>query len=196
MKNKIKILALCGKSASGKDAIQQHLIQDEKFASIISTTTRPPRDNEIDGVHYHFISEEAFLSKELRTEMLETTAFRGWYYGTARDSLDANKINVGVFNPEGISNLIRNEDLDVMVVKIECPDKIRLMRSLKRENNPDCAEICRRYFADEQDFKRISFPFHLYDNDGRYSIQEISEIIKVDAEKFFGQNQLSQIVEN
>ena len=39
------------------------------------------------------------------------------------------------------------------------PDKIRLLRSLNREENPDCAEICRRYFTDVEDFADIEWDY-------------------------------------
>jgi hypothetical protein len=39
------------------------------------------------------------------------------------------------------------------------PDKIRLLRSLNREENPDCAEICRRYFTDAEDFADIEWDY-------------------------------------
>ena len=42
--------------------------------------------------------------------------------------------------------------IDLKVIYVDANDKQRLLRSLSRETNPDVAEICRRYFADEKDF--------------------------------------------
>ena len=55
-----KIFYLMGKSASGKDTIYQKLMQDEELMlnPIVLYTTRPIRDGELDGVDYHFVSEE------------------------------------------------------------------------------------------------------------------------------------------
>ncbi len=151
---KIKILALFGKSASGKDTIQKWITTNfpELTKGIISCTTRPPREGERDGVAYHFLSDEDFAKKVLDGSMLEATSFREWFYGTSLDELDPNKINVGVFNLTGVECLLSDTRLEILPVWVYASDKTRLIRSLNREPNPDCAEICRRYQADEKDF--------------------------------------------
>jgi hypothetical protein len=59
--------------------------------------------------------------------MLESTMFNNWYYGTSKDSIDEDKINIGVFNPAGITRLLQNEEVDLMVVYIYRPAKLRLL---------------------------------------------------------------------
>ena len=154
MEKKIKILALFGKSASGKDTIQKWITTNfsELTKGIVSCTTRPPREGERDGVAYHFLSNEDFAKKVLDGSMLEATSFREWLYGTSLDELDPNKINVGVFNLTGVECLLSDTRLEILPVWVYASDKTRLIRSLNREPNPDCAEICRRYQADEKDF--------------------------------------------
>ena len=168
MEQKYKIIALFGKSAAGKDTIQKWLVQHMDNAhEIISCTTRPPRDYEKEGVDYHFLSFDNFGEKVLNRTMLEATSFRGWFYGTPIESLEKNKINIGVFNIEGIKCIIEDSRLEVYPVFIDAPDKIRLLRSLNREEEPDCTEICRRFLADEEDFSEIdnlSFNFIGYIN--------------------------------
>ena len=64
--NKYKIIALFGPAGSGKDYIQKKVMETgwgkEHLHEIISCTTRPPRENEKDGIDYHFLatSEEFF----------------------------------------------------------------------------------------------------------------------------------------
>ena len=154
---KIKILALFGKSAGGKDTIQKWIVSTfpKEMNKIISCTTRPPRSGEQDGVDYFFLSDEEFGIKVLDGSMLEATSFREWFYGTALDQLDTEKINVGVFNLAGIECILADPRLEVAPVWVYASDKTRLIRSLNRESNPDCAEICRRYQADEKDFDEM-----------------------------------------
>lgn len=160
MENKIKILALFGKSASGKDNIQKWIVSNcPKINGIVSCTTRPPRSGEQHGVDYFFLSDEEFTKKVLDGSMLEATSFREWFYGTALDQLDPEKINVGVFNIAGIECLIEDTRLKVVPVWVHATNKTRLIRSLNREQNPDCNEICRRFFADEEDFSDIDFEY-------------------------------------
>ena len=155
--SKIKILALFGKSASGKDTIQKWITTNFPALTkgIVSCTTRPPRDGEQEGVDYFFLTDEQFAAKVLDGSMLEATSFREWFYGTALDQLDPDKINVGVFNITGIECILQDSRLDVEPVWVHASDKTRLLRSLNRESNPDCAEICRRFQADEKDFNEM-----------------------------------------
>ena len=57
------MLILVGKSSSGKDTIQKELIK-LGYTPIVNYTTRPPRIGEVDGIAYHFVTQEEFLEKE------------------------------------------------------------------------------------------------------------------------------------
>lgn len=158
---KIKIVALIGKAGSGKDTLLQNLVDDNKeWNEIISCTTRPPREGEKDGVNYHFLEPVDFAAKVLQGEMVEAAVFNDWVYGTAYDSLDIDKINIGVFNPAGIESMLHLPDIDLQVFYIQCSDKERLIRQLQREKNPDIDEIFRRYKADREDFAELEFNYY------------------------------------
>ena len=167
--NKYRIIAICGKSAAGKDTMLQGMLEamGDSVHEVISHTTRPPREGEVDGKNYYFISRTDFAHKNMCGQMLETAMYRDWHYGTAIDALDKNKINIGVFNRKGIESLLRRDDiLEVYVVYMLASDKQRLLRSLNRETDPDVKEIVRRYLADEeewQDFRSYNF---ILANDG------------------------------
>ena len=148
---KYTIIAIMGKSASGKDSLLKALLQEPQFKeakSIISCTTRPIRN----GTDYHFLTNEQFTNLVLSNRMLEATVFNDWCYGTSIDSLSTSGINIGVFNPEGCEALRQNENITLCLIYVEATDKTRLLRSLNREKNPDCHEIVRRFNADEMDF--------------------------------------------
>lgn len=161
-----KIIALIGKAGSGKDTILQELITKlpDKFNEIVSCTSRPRREGEKDGINYHFMTDADFLNQVKQGRMLEWTNFNNWYYGTSKDSLAEDKINVGVFNPAGIKQLVANTDVAIKVFYVRAPDKERLLRQLNRENNPDVKEIMRRYQTDEADFDTLLFPYTEIDN--------------------------------
>ena len=57
---KHKIIILIGESAVGKDTLCTYLVDNNGYERIVTYTTRPPRDNEIDGVDYNFVSQEDF----------------------------------------------------------------------------------------------------------------------------------------
>ena len=152
-----KVIAIMGMAGSGKDTILNMLVSTGAYNPIISYTTRPIRENEQEGKDYYFIEPEHFLDKIYNGDMLEHTNFNGWYYGTAKNALKEDKINIGVFNPAGILSLFKNKDIDLTVYEIITSDKERMLRQLEREENPDVEEIVRRFDADKEDFAR----FHL-----------------------------------
>ena len=177
--NKIKIVALFGKSGAGKDAIQKKITSSNNYHSIVSCTTRPAREKEKNSINYFFLTNDEFAEKVMNNEMLEATSFRGWFYGTSLDSLNQEQINIGVFNIAGIEALLEDSRLDVLPIWISAPDKVRLLRSLNREENPDCAEICRRFQTDEADFRAIDFDYETVENiDLSSAIEGVQKIIK------------------
>jgi len=133
--NKYKIIALFGPAGSGKDYILSHLFRTiygkTQLNKIIASTTRPARHNEVDGVNYHFInSAQEFMSMENLKKWIEFTCFNNWWYGTSIDSLTKDKINVGIFSPKAIEQILEDEEIDCIPIFIWCPDKIRLLRQL------------------------------------------------------------------
>ena len=181
---KYKVIAIAGKAGSGKDALLKGVLgQNPNLHEIISCTTRPKRDNEEEGVNYYYLTSRQLADKILANEMLETTCFNGWYYGTPISSLDPDKINVGVFNPAGITELAYNDNIDLVIIYVQASDKIRLTRQLNREVNPNVKEIVRRFSTDEEDFKNFKErfdPIHL-DNevweDYGYCVNEILDVV-------------------
>lgn len=155
--SKSVILAICGKSATGKDSLAKWLYQDLDKKGylcnlIVSDTTRPMRENEKNKIDYNFISEENFKMKILKKQYLEYSAFRGWFYGTPMNSINQG-INIGVFNPEGIKSLIAYRRKYIIApIYLETTNPIiRLQRSRDREGRWKI-QYFRRLFADWKDF--------------------------------------------
>lgn len=153
-----KIIALMGESGCGKDYAVASLVEKfpHLFHQVIQDTTRPKRDYEINGLNYNFISIEDFAGYVLDGTMLEASCFNDdWYYGTNKNSLVENRINLAVINPIGLERLKENADVKVYSIYIETFPIIRLMKCLQREAKPDCHEVCRRFLADEEMFKNF-----------------------------------------
>ena len=104
--------------------------------------------------------------------MLEYTSFRNWFYGTSYDSVVKDKINIGVFNPDGVLSLLQRKDVDLQIIRVTARDKTRLLRQLNRESSPDVDEIIRRYKTDKEDFEKVKNISYLeINNDGVFSIE-------------------------
>ena len=74
--------------------------------------------------------------------------------------------------------LLEDPRIDLIPVEVLASDKIRLIRSLNREKNPDCEEICRRFFTDKKDFDNILFESKKLNNENDIPVEEIDKLIK------------------
>lgn len=182
-----KIVTLTGKAGSGKDTIMHHVREVlPELHEIVSCTTRPPREGEVHGRNYYFLTHEEFAERLNDGTMVEATVFNDWCYGSCLEHMNANGINIGVYNPEGVQILQCMPEVEVYPIFIDASDKTRLLRQLNRENDPDVKEIIRRFKADEDDFapenlQEIEFQYTV-DNDGKYGLwqltQELANVIQ------------------
>lgn len=159
MTNKPIILAICGKSASGKDTLAKSLSASispyYKTNLIISDTTRPKRSSEQNGVDYNFLSERTFLQNIQDGNYFEYTIFRKWYYGTNKNSIKDDAVNIGVFNVAGLKHMVYLQHwYNIVPIYLDLNLEERLKRSYKREKKFKF-EFLRRALVDEKDFKDI-----------------------------------------
>lgn len=85
-----KCVILSAPSGAGKTTIVKHLLgQDLKLAFSVSATTRPPRNGEVHGRDYYFISEAEFKGNIAAGEFVEwEEVYPGRYYGTYRSEVE------------------------------------------------------------------------------------------------------------
>ena len=83
------IIVISGPSGAGKSTVVKRLLETSPFiVSSISLTTRRPRESEIDGKDYFFVSEEEFIRKREAGEFLEWAVVHGNLYGTLTSFID------------------------------------------------------------------------------------------------------------
>ena len=83
-----KLLVLSGPGGVGKSTVAKRLREAGDFWVSVSATTRSPRDNEVDGRDYFFVSEEEFTRMVKADEFLEWAEFAGSRYGTPQESVE------------------------------------------------------------------------------------------------------------
>lgn len=158
-----KIYYIMGKSASGKDSIFKELKKRmPQLREIVLYTTRPIRENETEGVEYHFVNEEFLRRMQEKKRVIELRSYDTkcgiWKYFTADDG----QIDLEEFHYLAIGTLESYAAMtayfgveNVVPIYVEVEDGLRLLRAVERERlqtNPKYAELCRRFLADSEDF--------------------------------------------
>ncbi len=120
-KNKAKLIIFTGPSGVGKGTILSDFFKkvDNNIVYSISNTTRQPRDGEINGMHYFFISKEEFEKLIKENSFLEYACYSGNYYGTSKKFVE-EKLQ------EGKSVLLEIELQGALQVMQKCPDAITI----------------------------------------------------------------------
>lgn len=151
MNERYNTIIIMGKQCTGKTTLQ-NIISNlyHKYHKVITYTTRPIRDNEINHFNYHFVSPEEFAEKNL----LEFTIFpNGWAYGTALEEFRKDKINILIANPSNIMDFIYDKNINVLMV---CILKINLFTKIKRWFiRKNKTETLRRAYCDMIDFSSL-----------------------------------------
>src|SRR5215510_5046331 len=86
------LIVIAGPAGSGKSTLCDRLVHERpEFGRVVTTTTRMPRQGEIDGVHYHFFGPAEFRRRIANGEFLEWAQVHGEHenrlYGTLRSSV-------------------------------------------------------------------------------------------------------------
>lgn len=82
------LVIVSGPSGAGKGTICKELLKDLDIWESVSMTTRSPREGEVEGVNYFFVTEEEFKKKIEADEMLEyANVYKGLYYGTPKEEV-------------------------------------------------------------------------------------------------------------
>jgi guanylate kinase len=158
------LLVIAGPAGSGKSTLCDRLVAaDLGFTRVITTTTRTPRDGEVNGVHYHFFSPEEFEARVGRGEFLEWAWVHGRRrYGTLMssvlDPLAAGQKLVMSVDVQGVASLravaAANPLLrDAMTTVFIVVDHDRLLARMRDRGKDNEEEITRRMATAEAELR-------------------------------------------
>lgn len=168
------MIVLSGASASGKTEVAKVLAVKYGIVKVITTTTRPIRIHETDGVDYFFVSEERFLKMIDEDKFVEYTQYNGNYYGSTKDQIQNNKCVV--IDPMGLKSYSSIKDRNVVTFFLECGEETRHQRMLLRGDTPENAE--KRIVNDRTAFAKSNVCDVDFNIDSEHkSIEEIADII-------------------
>jgi guanylate kinase len=110
----------------------------------VTYTTRQPRTGEVNGVDYHFISEERFEELDNEGFFAEKAVYNNWHYGTAKEDCTNDKI--AVLTPHGFRQIKKIPEINITSFYINVPRRDRLIKILNRLDSIE--EAYRRSLSD------------------------------------------------
>ncbi len=158
------LVVLSGPSGVGKGTVRKALfdMDNHDLTYSVSMTTRTPRDGEVDGVDYYFVSREEFERRIEADMFLEYAEFVGNYYGTPLDKVK-EKMNEGlevVLEIETAGALqVRKKMHDAILVFLVPPTKKALYDRLITRGTETSYQVNERIAKADSEFKLA----HKYD---------------------------------
>lgn len=183
------LIVMSGPSGVGKGTIRQHFEQNESLnlAYSVSMTTRLPRENEVDGVHYFFTDRNHFEEAIEKGELLEWAEFVGNYYGTPKKYVEE-------LRNQGKNVLLEIEVQGAIQVKEACPDALTIfiippsleeLESRIRGRNSEAEEVVQQRLAKaSKEMKLVHhYKYIVCNDDPILAADLITSIIKRNMEK-------------
>lgn len=182
LENKGQIIVISGPSGAGKNTVYDGLTAlMHDVVQTVSVTTRKPRDGEVDGVDYYFVSKNEFLEKINAEEFVEYVQYGENYYGTLKSEIhrlaDSGRKVVLVIEVNGAFNIKREfpEAKTIFII----PPSIEVLReriSCRGQNNADDTEIRLKIAVEELKYKD-KYDYCVVNDDLNACVDEVYRII-------------------
>ena len=151
------MVILSSPSGVGKTTLTKKIQQKyQSFKISVSHTTRLPRSNEIDGVDYHFVSNEKFEKLIKQKKFYEYAKIFENYYGTLKENVDKDiKKNDIIFDIDwqGTKQLSKYSNLKLIKIYLITDSKQELKNRLIKRNQNSSKEVDERFDSFDDDIK-------------------------------------------
>ncbi|MBQ1787843.1 MAG: guanylate kinase [Erysipelotrichaceae bacterium] len=177
------LIVFSGLSGVGKGTILKELMpmEDLNLAYSVSMTTRAPREGEVEGVNYFFVTKKRFMEAIRNGELLEHARFVDNDYGTPKKYVEEMR-------EQGKNVILEIEIKGAKQIMKKCPDALsiyivppsieELERRLRERGTEDEETIMKRISKAKKEMKDTAFYEHVVCNDVlEVAVQEVREII-------------------
>ena len=177
-----KTFIICGPSGVGKGTVVARLLaSNPNLYYSVSATTRQPRNGEVDGVHYHFLSREQFQSWIAEDAFLEHAEFVGNYYGTPKKYVDAAMAQgrdvILDIEIQGAEQVHRQRP-EAVRIYVAPPSWAELERRLIGRGTEDMEKVRSRLERGKQEFAAArSFDYFVINDTVDHAVTEITAIM-------------------
>lgn len=178
------LVILSGVAGAGKDTIKREIIKRmDNVKSIPAYTTRPPREGDVPGQTYVFLSKEEFEEKIRNNEIYEYDIHHNHYYGTSKKFLDEGAKNgivikdIDVNGTEILKNTLK--DIKIVTIFLRVPKEELKHRLENRIDKPSEGEIILRLNRFDYEESKIGlYDYVLKNNNLEKAVNIIEEIIR------------------
>lgn len=185
--NKKLIFLFIGRTASGKSSLARYICEALELKQVKSLTTRPPRENEINGSEDHyFVSEEEFNEIKQREDFVAYTEINGYKYATTVEELRCSDIYV--IDPDGVKYLKEHcgDEFKFVEIYFSSPFELAKDRFIKRSGSEE--EFYSRYNSEDEQFAKYEDAEeydHLFVNNMHFlkAAKALCNLIKCEKEK-------------
>lgn len=181
-KKRGKLVLYSGASGVGKGTILKELMKKDKSIRLsVSNTTRPPREGEIDGVHYNFMTREQFKQLIKDDGYLEYAEYCGNYYGTPKQQVE-DMLDEGfdVFLEIDVQGglQIMEKYPDVLSIFLLPPSIDSLERRLRRRGTEKGEVISQRLCEAKREMScKNRYKYNVVNDDIDTAVNEILDIL-------------------
>jgi guanylate kinase len=172
------ILVITGPSGVGKGTLIRGLLERTPGLELaVSATTRKPREGELNGVDYHFLSEQDFDRRVAAGEFVEHAEYAGNRYGTLESELTRPARGIVLEIDVQGARQVREALPDAVLVFIEPPSFEDLERRLEGRASDRPEQIARRLAAAREELAAAGeFDHRVVNDDVQRALQELSGI--------------------
>lgn len=193
------VLVLSGPSGAGKSSLINKVTSDiGAYYFSISTTTRPIRDGEEEGVHYYYVTKEEFEKDIEAGNFLEYAEVHGNYYGTSltpvREALLDGKLVIFDIDVQG-NAIVKHRLGEIMTSVFVTTPSISILQERLQSRATDAQEVIdKRINMAKREVQRISEYDYLIINDNLdEAAQKLKDIIKISTLKL-SENEINDFV--